>query len=460
MREETGKLTRRDFLRLGALAAGGTVLSAACGAPTAVAPTAEAPMATEPVVQQPTAPEQVTLRWQDWSDWEPDLETFMNLAAEHLPNIKIEFEPLQDDVLAEKTLTMMIAGTAPDVMTAWGPILRMWDEKGQLLDLQPYVDRDYSQTMQENFHPGLWNGMFNPATGVRFAIPYYFNLVMLLYNKDAFDEAGVPYPTKDMDHTDYAEMLSKMTKKEGDKTVRWGGSVPAWSYDRSQLHIQAFGGHFVNPDDLTECMLDRPEAQEALEWMRARIWDDNTTIQRLQVEDTSEYGLWPTGLVATLEGGMGALSFYANDTPFKWAMTHMPKGTARRATMGEGDGWNIWKGTKYPDQAWEFIKFLAGDDNQNLMIELWGSIPNRRSLIPSWRDVTLQGLPMLADANLDAVVEALDEGYSMPIELFKKQSESDPIINAALEKVFVVGDTPVSYFKEVAQQLTDLNRAS
>jgi multiple sugar transport system substrate-binding protein len=448
MSGDSRSFSRRDFLRLSALAAGGTLL-AACG-------NDEEEGASIPEVY---TPEPVTLRWQDWSDWEPDLEAFYDLAADHLPNITIEFEPLGDD-FADKTLTMMIAGTAPDVMTAWGPILRMWDGKGQLLDLQPYVDRDYSKEMQEDFHPGLWNGMYNPNTGVRFAIPYYFNLVMLLYNKDAFDEAGVPYPDKDMDHTQYAEMLSKMTQREGDDTLRWGGYVPAWNYDRFQLHVQAFGGHVVNPDDLTECTLGDQEAQDALEWMRARIWEENTTIQSLQVEDTSTYVLWPTGLVATMEGGMGALSFFAEDTPFNWAMTHMPEGPARRATMGEGDGWNVWKGTQHPDACWEFVKFLAGDDLQNFMIEIWGSIPNRRSLIPGWKDTTLAGLPVLADANLDAVVEALQEGYSMPIELFQKQAETQPIIDAALEKVFVVGDTPVSYFKEVADQITELNRAT
>jgi hypothetical protein len=55
----------------------------------------------------------------------------------------------------------------------------MWDEKGQLLDLQPYVDEDYTQEMQEDFHPGLWDGMYNPATGARFAIPYYYNLEIM-----------------------------------------------------------------------------------------------------------------------------------------------------------------------------------------------------------------------------------------------------------------------------------------
>jgi multiple sugar transport system substrate-binding protein len=399
----------------------------------------------------------VTIRWQDWPDWEPGMDRLMAMIESHLPNIKVEFEPLGEG-FEDKTLTMMVAGTAPDVMTGWGPIFRKWAEKGQLLDLQPLVDQTYTAEQIKDFHKWQWDGMVTPDTHIRFAMPFYVNIVTLLYHKDAFDEAGVPYPTRDMDHTDYAEVLKKMTKKEGDRTVRWGGFVQAWDYDRFQFHVQAFGGHISNPDDWTECMLDRPEAQEALEWMRARMWDENSIAQPLQAERRGEAAMWPTGLVATEEGGMGNLAFYAKEASFKWAITHLPKGPARRATIGTTDGWAIYKGTKQRDAAWEFMKFLVGDDLQNFMTELMGIIPNRLSLLQNWKAWTLKGFPMLENANLDTVLEVLQEGYPMLTEEFKKQAESQTIINAALEKVFVVGDTPVSYFQEVAQQVTQLNR--
>jgi hypothetical protein len=104
------------------------------------------------------------------------------------------------------------------------------------------------------------------------------------------------------------------------------------------------------------------------------------------------------------------------------------------------------------------MKVLVGDDFQNLMIEAWGGIPNRLSLVPSWETKVTASFPVLENANLGAVLEALDEGYPMLTEEFKKQSESQMLIDAALEKVFQVGDTPVSYFEEVAQQVTQLNR--
>jgi multiple sugar transport system substrate-binding protein len=452
MKEQT-RFSRRDFLRLTAVTATGTFIAACAPAATPTEKPAEA-------TAEPQAPveEKVTIRWQDWSDWEPNMDRLMDLFESKLPNITVEFEPLTDD-FEDKTLTMMIAGTAPDVMTGWGPVFMKWAEKGQLLDMQPYVDTTYTAEEISDFHPWQWAGMIHPETRIRFAMPYYVNLIMLLYDKEAFDEAGVAYPTADMDHDDYAAMLLEMNKEEEGKIVRWGGLVPLW-FDRLHAHIQAFGGHVVNPDDWTECMLDKPEAQEALEWLRARMWDDNSLLQPLQAEDRGPAEMWPTRLIATAEGGMGNLAFYAEEADFEWDMTHLPKGPARRATLGTNDGWAIWEGTKNPDAAWEFMTVLAGKEFQMLISEAWGGIPNRLSLLPGWKDQVLKGFPMLENVNLDVVLEALQEGYPLNSEQFKKQAESGVLIDAALEKVFMVGDTPVSHFIDVAKEVTAVNRAS
>jgi multiple sugar transport system substrate-binding protein len=438
------------------VAAAGTTLAACAPAATPEEPTA-APSEEEAPAEAPPAGEKVTIRWQDWPDWEPQLEELYAMFEEDLPNLTIELEPLGDDFI-DKTLTMMIAGEAPDVMTGWGPVFTTWAEKGQLMDLQPMVDTTYDADDIADFHQWQWDGMVHPESKIRFAMPYYVNIIMFLYDKGAFDEAGVEYPTADMDHDDYAAMIAKLNKEEDGRIVRWGGFVPM-GWDRLHWHIQAFGGHVANPDDWTECWLDKPEAQEALEWIRARMWDDLTLMQPLQAEDRGEAGIWPTRLAATMEGGMGNLVSYATEATFEWDLTHVPKGPARRATLGTNDGWAIWKGTEHPDEAWEFMVYLCDKKFQTFVMSGWGTLPNRLSLLPDWKSQARAGIPELENVNLDVVLEALDEGYPLNSEQFKVQAESDTLIEAAIEKVFFVGDTPVSYFAEVAEQVTEVNRA-
>lgn len=50
-------------------------------------------------------------------------------------------------------------------------------------------------------------------------------------------------------------------------------------------------------------------------------------------------------------------------------------------------------------------------------------------------------------------------GYPGNRVLFKKDAEARQLIVPALEKVFTSGNTPVSYFKEVAEQVTKGQRA-
>ena len=453
------KLSRRLILRTSAYLALGAGLAACASAP---APTS-APREEAATPAAPTAApaEKAVIRWQDWPDWEPQMDQLMELIAQELPQIEVEFEPLGEG-FEEKTLAMMVAGTAPDVITGWGPVFRKWAEKGQLLDLQPFVDRDLTPEQLADFHQWQWDGMVDRVTKIRFAVPYYINLIMLYYNKQAFDEEGVPYPDKNLDRNGYTEMLLRMTKREDGKTVRWGGSQPIW-YDRILIIVQAYGGHFVNPDDWTECWLDKAEAQDALEWLRARMWDDNSVAQPLQLQGIgqaagTEAGPWAAGMLATTEDGMGAIMFYVNESRFDWALTHLPPGAARRATLGTTDGWAVYRGTKQPEACWEFLRFLTGNKFQPFIMESWGGIPCRASLLPRWKDTVTGAYPVLADANLDAVLEVLEMGYPMLTEEFKKQGESEAIINAALEKVFQVGDTPVSYFTQVAAEVTRVNR--
>lgn len=451
----TRLFTRREALRASALAA----LSLGAAACTGASPQSASP--AETAAPAPAAAEKVTIRWQDWPDFQANIDRVLTMAEEAIPGIEVEFEPLGDNWV-EKTLAAMVAGTAPDVFTGWEPEFSKFYQKGQMLDLQPLVDRDLSEEEIADFHKWQWDGMVSYDKSIRFAMPYYVNLIYLYYSKAAFDEAGEPYPTKDLDHDTYAMMLSRLVKKEDGNIVRWGGEIPMW-FGRIAIHIQAYGGHVVNPDDWTECWLGRDEALEAVEWVRARLWDDNSLAQVAQLQGVSEVqggvqGPWAAGMIASKEDGMGNLSYFASESKFDWDIMHLPKGPGRRATLGTTDGWGIAKGTKHPDEAWQYLLWLTRPDFQTVMMEAWAGIPCRGSLIPKWQEISRRSYPSLENVTLDIINETLEEGYPMLSEQFKVHAESEAIITAAVEKILQVGDTPVDYLKEVADQVTALNR--
>ena len=106
---------------------------------------AAAPEAAVPA-EEPASGETVELVYQDWATtWFPPMvDEMMPIFYEDNPNIEVTYVPQSDDVDV-KLLAQMVAGEAPDLMfgcCTWFPIIA---QKGQLLDLRPYVESTWTR---------------------------------------------------------------------------------------------------------------------------------------------------------------------------------------------------------------------------------------------------------------------------------------------------------------------------
>jgi multiple sugar transport system substrate-binding protein len=456
-------LSRRDFLRISALTAAGVALGACGGGEEATEPAAAE--ATQPAAQATAPPpEEVTLRWLDWSDQDDIVNAAIDTFREKHPNVTINFEAIGDN-WGDKQLSQMVAGTAPDVLTGNDGTSYTWAERGQLLDLNPYVEVDLSDAQIDDFFPYQWNGLIHPETGIRMGLPYYPWFYVWYYNKDAFDEAGLDYPGEDWTVEDYSDALDALTQKDADgKVTRWGGMEACQDNAfRFQVWLHLFGANMVDPEDRTHCVLDTEQAQAAFEWHRHRLWDTNTLAQSLQMPEEISSGLAPfaTGKVAIMGQGAGDIATLLGSPPgFVWSVSIPPIGpTGKRAGIGTIDNWGIWSGSKSPDMAWAFTMQLALEDDFQLgFSELWGVPPNRKSLLPKFIDSTIAQYPETKPEQLQPQVAYLESDYLAIGEQFARHKESRDIIQAAMGKILVVGDTPASYLVEVAEEVTAANR--
>jgi ABC-type glycerol-3-phosphate transport system substrate-binding protein len=141
------------------------------------------------------------------------------------------------------------------------------------------------------------------------------------------------------------------------------------------------------------------------------------------------------------------------DKKIKWGYSHVPSGPVKRRVLGTTDGWVMWKGSKVQDASWELMKYLGGKDYQVNQTRTTGLLPIRTSVLDQWKKICIEKYPELADVNLDAGPAAMKMGYPGNRVLFKKDAEARQIMAPALEKVFIVGGTPVSYFKDIAKEV-------
>jgi ABC-type glycerol-3-phosphate transport system substrate-binding protein len=223
-----------------------------------------------------------------------------------------------------------------------------------------------------------------------------------------------------------------------------------------------WGGQVVNPKDTTECLLSSEQAQAALEWIRKLQWDDKALVPPLAFGGISGIN-WTAHFAsqkfATSEDGFYPFQMARNiKNTFKLQYSHVPKGPVTRKVLGTTDGYVIWSKSKAPDAAWELLKFQSGPEYQEAQVGWSGLLPVRHSVLAKWKQICIKAFPELEGSNLDVGADAMKEGYPGNRVLFKKDALARQTIQPALEKLYVSGNTPVTYMKEIAEQVTKQQR--
>jgi ABC-type glycerol-3-phosphate transport system substrate-binding protein len=219
-----------------------------------------------------------------------------------------------------------------------------------------------------------------------------------------------------------------------------------------------FGGHIVDPKDLTKIQLDQAAAQQGLEWARARLFDDQTWAPL----DPAKRDWQPNGgrdgflqgRIAMFEEGMYQLQAMAERMQVEWDIQHVPKGPAKRTALGDTDAWSMWKHSKARDAAWALLKFITSKPWYEKQAEIELLIPSRKSALDYWVKVVRQRFPVLEKVSLKVIVDALTTmNYLTPTETFLCQAEAGKVITPALNQVMREGTAKPIVFRDLKSQL-------
>lgn len=350
--------------------------SAPTSAPAATNPPAAAQAAAKPTeaAAQPTAAkEPVTITWwtvpsEEYSE-EAQRKMVDAFQATH-PNIKVEITVLPESGFTEKMTAALGSGQgAPDVAFFWD---NNW--LPQALELTPYIERDKFDTSM--YFPSFWKTRAlyqNKVVGLPLGVGANF----VMYNKDVYDEMKVTYPATDITLDQYLELIKKVNDPS---KKRWGSDRPRGPFRAIYYNM---GAHPFSDDDKTvEGYLNGPESVAAYTW----VWDlvntnstpTNADMEVLGTEGTGPIDLFMAGRLAnaTLNQGHLLNALKANKN---FGVIPEPGLAGKQHYV---NAWSltvsVWKGTKHPDEAWEFLKWWAGPEGQEFLMlngNLFPSIP-------------------------------------------------------------------------------------
>lgn len=437
-----GAMSRREFLQLtGSLAAGAVLAS--CASPTALRGPG------------PHGSQTVQLVYSDWqTDW------FAGMAQEMLeqfhsanPSIQVFFTPDPDN-LGDEMMADFQQGTAPDVLNGCCDFFPVWAQKGYLLDLRPYVQADLDKGIIDDWSKAQYEAFFT-RDGTQFALPKYHGALALYYNKDIFDRAGVDYPDDSWNHGDYLQAMQQLTAGQSKF-----GDAPNWasmfdiSWERIQVHVNGWGGNFVDPSDPMHSLVGNQEALDAMQWLRDRIWVDGTMASPLDVQNLETRHAFIQQRIAMVEDGSWALKDILENAPFRVGVAALPAGPKRRATLATTDGFAIFAGTQYPEAAWDLLKFLVSRDYGRAMSRAHLLQPARASLVDEWIADIRQEYPEQAkDLDVGAFAQGHLQGYSVVAEVFPNMSDARKLAQAAWEQIYILGQASVDIMTGVSTEI-------
>lgn len=437
-------VSRRTFLRLaGAALASATLLGCV----------------PEPFKPTPRPAEKVQLVYQDWrTDWFPGMaqEMLAQFHASH-PNIRVFYNRDPENV-ETRMLTDMEAGTAPDVFQSccsWFPILA---QKGYTVDLRPYVAADLDRETIDDWDQAQYSSFFT-RDGRQYGLPKYHGAQALYYNRDLLDKFKVDYPDSSWDHSDYLTAMKRLTQNRDGRPTLWGSMVDV-SWERIQVHVNEWGGNFVDPKDPKRCLMGEPEAMAALEWLRARMWDDRV-MATLDMQKTGTQKAFVSGQVAMAEDGSWSLKDTLTNAPFRIGVAPLPAGPVRRVTLATTDGFGIYAGTRHPDAAWELMKFLISKDYGRAMARANFLQPARASLVDEWVSFVRQEFPQKTrDMDIAAFADGHVKGYSVVAEVFADMEDAKRIAYDAWDRILTLGQAPTTWMLEASRQIQEAQQAS
>ena len=348
------------------------------------------------------------------------------------PDINVTVEVADWDSYWEKLRVLMAGGTPPDVFAMDAPLFPDWQSRDVLLNLQPYLDAD--PTILDGVYP-ITLQAYQLPDGF-YGLPRDFQTIVMYYNKDMFDAAGVAYPTDTWTYEDMRTAAAALTlDKDGDgSTDQWG----FWDggYDMEPFWgalVWAYGGDVIDVA-AGQTLIGSPEATAAFQLMSDMWLTDGSMPTEQQL---AQYG-WDgflSGVSAMGVSGHWSVPEYSTVT-FNWDIAPMPIGPAGRATSVNSAGFVIAKDSPNPDAAWEFVKYAFSDAGQTELARVGLAIPIRESVATSPAYLE-QATPI----NHALFVEALEYAHLKPV--FRGYEEWSGAVGDALLTIWS-GDYPVA----------------
>jgi multiple sugar transport system substrate-binding protein len=304
--------------------------------------------------------DQNVVRMADWSGAGDDSEfnrlvqgVYRDFEEKQGVDLRIEGTP-DTPAYVTKMLLSHVAGTSPDVMRLDASSAAVFIENGVLLDLREYIERDAAFSLDDYF-PNVVD--ITRRGGAVYGIPVGFTPMVLYYNKDLFDAAGVAYPDGTWTYAKFLDAAKKLTRGDvyGFEFTNWMAMWILFLWNNGGDVLSSDGSRAVGAFDSAVCV-------EAVQFLHDLVNVHKVAPTKSQSAAIG-VNLFASGRAAMKIVGHWELIDYAKDTAKvkvdRIGIAPPPSNLPQPVTVMYESGLAIMKNCKNPDLAWELIKYMC-----------------------------------------------------------------------------------------------------
>lgn len=402
------------------------------------------------------------------------VQAAIKVFEEEHPNITVEWQitPGAGDYM-QVLYTNFAAGVAPDTSFIVSDDYESLRRDGILLDItdqikndpllgQPNYFLEPQETQRCADENGRWHGI-----GSTWVAPHIY------YNAQLFDEMGITPPGFKDDQIwawdDFVEIAKQFTVDSAgrhpddsgfdpDDIQRWGVDWPLWWIPIASA-VHSNGGKFITDEGLIG--FDSPEALEAIQRLQDLIYvhhvaPRSAAFANLGMNNTQ---MIDSGRLAMGIDGSWALS-WMNPTTMTSPMGTgaLPK-MAQPASLMQAHFHSIISTTRHPEQAWQWIRFLATPFYQQHFAKIGLWLPNQTAML------TEEGLKGwitegIHPENYSELVTDYLPKYGFSLRQPPGMIEANSNFMSAAYEALANGEPIESTFVPAVQQANDVLRAN
>ncbi len=345
----------------------------------------------------------------------PALAAMIKEFERQNPNIKVELQTIGYNDYFTQLQSKVVGGNAADVFElnfenfvsyASQDTLALLD--GKLGDTSGFNDTALNAFVYD---------------GKQYGVPNSFSNVVLFYNQDLFDQAGIDYPTDSWTWDDM-EKAGKKIRALGDDV--FGLFRPLSFHEFYKASAQS--GSSLMTKDYSKFTVNTPTnvkvAQRMVDWQTK----SNIMPTEAQLGGMGDWDLFKSGRLGMVVTGIWAFNDFTNNCSFPWDIIVEP-GNTQKASHFFSNAYVVSETSKNKDAAIKLATFLAGSkEAADLRVDAAWELPP-----VNYSDVLDKYLTITPPNNKQAVFESLNYLVTPPV--VTQQAEMEAIISGYLSQI-------------------------